>query len=413
MTLEKLEEKEYEEFAKKHRYANFIQNTLFGELKKKNRWDYVILGVKENNKIIAGVLLLIKEIKFGKKMFYAPRGYLLDYDNLEFFKEFDNEVVKYVKKHGGIVLKIDPYIVKVERDKNANVVEGGLNNNHFIDFLKSIGYKKTKEMPLQAQWMYRINIKNKTYDEIMKDMTSKTRQMIRKNEKNGVVIREGNYDDLGEFLDIFEKTSNRRNFMTRELKYYQDMYNAYSKGNHFKLVFADIDIKGKLTNLENDKKEIYSFLNKVKKDKEKNINKVSDKKVEEKEKELSTLNDRIKHYEEMLKKYGERKTISGIIYINYGKEVLSFIGGVYEEFMEYQPFYTIHYEMIKYAIDNKYDYYNFYGISGDFNPKSSMYGVYQFKRGFGGEVVELIGEYDKKISPLYYLYKLVYKLYRK
>ena len=41
-----------------------------------------------------------------------------------------------------------------------------------------------------------------------------------------------------------------------------------------------------------------------------------------------------------------------------------------------------------------------------------MYGVYQFKRGFGGQVVELIGEYDKKISPIYPLYKGAIKAYQ-
>ena len=70
--------------------------------------------------------------------------------------------------------------------------------------------------------------------------------------------------------------------------------------------------------------------------------------------------------------------------------------------------------MIKYAIENGFEYYNFYGISSDLTPKDPMYGVYLFKKGFGGEVVELIGEYDLKIdSFFYYIYKISYSVVHK
>ena len=45
-----------------------------------------------------------------------------------------------------------------------------------------------------------------------------------------------------------------------------------------------------------------------------------------------------------------------------------------------------------FAADNGYKRYNFYGIQDVFNPKGKDYGVYEFKKGFGGYVEELIGE---------------------
>ena len=44
--------------------------------------------------------------------------------------------------------------------------------------------------------------------------------------------------------------------------------------------------------------------------------------------------------------------------------------------------------MINYAIENNYERYNFYGISRDLND-----GVYQFKKGFNGYIMETIGTY--------------------
>ena len=52
-------------------------------------------------------------------------------------------------------------------------------------------------------------------------------------------------------------------------------------------------------------------------------------------------------------------------------------------------------------------YVNFYGISGVFDPKDKNYGMYEFKRGFGGNVVELIGEFTYPVSYWYYIYMLL------
>ena len=105
--------------------------------------------------------------------------------------------------------------------------------------------------------------------------------------------------------------------------------------------------------------------------------------------------------------------LGGILFLIYGNEVLSLVGGSYSKFMEFQSAYTVHFAGMKYAIENGYDRYNFYGITGDFREENPLFGLYSFKRDFGGQVVELIGEFDLIISkPLYYLYKVSYALYR-
>ena len=80
--------------------------------------------------------------------------------------------------------------------------------------------------------------------------------------------------------------------------------------------------------------------------------------------------------------------------------------------MQFQSAYTIHYAGIKYAIDHGYKRYNFYGITGDFRKENPLYGLYLFKKSFGGHVVELIGEYDLIVSKFWYhMYKVAFKLY--
>lgn len=98
----------------------------------------------------------------------------------------------------------------------------------------------------------------------------------------------------------------------------------------------------------------------------------------------------------------------------HGKEVLSLFGGAYSKYMELLSPYTTNYEMIKYAVENGYEKYNFYGIDGHYDDKKSeLYGLYDFKRGFGGVVEEYIGEFNLVLSkPLYLAYEAALKVYK-
>ena len=75
--------------------------------------------------------------------------------------------------------------------------------------------------------------------------------------------------------------------------------------------------------------------------------------------------------------------------------------------------YKIQMEMIGYTKELGIALYDFGGISGDFKPKSKNYGVYEFKRGFGGYVVEYIGEFDLILNFIgYNVYDKGYDVYR-
>ena len=148
----------------------------------------------------------------------------------------------------------------------------------------------------------------------------------------------------------------------------------------------------------------------------KNINiEKSLKKIKELEETNNRLEKKVNHYKEIVENDGDIITLGGIIYMIYNQEILSLFGGSYDKYMEFLSFYTIHFEMMKYALNNGYTKYNFYGISGNFeNKNDELYGIYDFKRGFGGHVEEYIGEFDLIINPLFYiLYKYGFKLYKK
>lgn len=422
MELVELSEKEFEKFASKHPQANFYQTKEWGHLKETNHWNMHLLGLKDNKKIIAGGLLLSKKLIGKKRMFYSPRGFLIDYNNYEILKIFTQELKQYVKKHRGIFVKIDPNIMYQQRDLYGNIVENGENNYKAYKNLIKLGYRhlgfNLMQEELQPRWVFITKTKNTTVEEVMKKMDPKTRQILRRNERNLIKCREIDYDELPVFKNIMQHTGDRREFIDRPLSYYQNMYKYLHDSGILKILLAEIDANELIEKLNNDCVELNNEYDDRKNKYENNIIKMNQKKYEQKQKETLEQIDRAKNKIEEINKlkeqYGEIITLGGILFLIYGKEVVSLVGGSYKDLMEFQSAYNLHFEMLKYAIEHNYDRYNFYGITGDFSEKNPLYGLYSFKRDFGGEVVELIGEFDLIINtPLYYLYKIAFACYHK
>ena len=423
MKLVKLNKKEFKKFADNHDQITFHQTEEWANLKKRNNWNAHYLGLKEQDKIIAGALLLSKEIPFiKKKMFYSPRGFLIDYTDKEVLKTFTNEIKKYLKNEKGIFLKIDPFLEYQEHDNNGEVVKNGYNNKIAMENLKNLGYKffgfNLMQDTLQPRWMHVIETNNKSLEDVLKDMESKTRHILRKNEKCGITTREITRDELPIFKDIMSHTSDRREFIDRPLSYYEAMWDNLHDSGILKILIAEIDFEKYAQNtkneLENHKKELKERINKYKN----NILKMNEKKYnssnKQNEEAIKRLESQLKKINELQKEYRKKEILGGILFLIYGNEVLSLYGGSNEKLMQFQSAYTVHFEGIKMAVEKNFKRYNFYGITGDFNKENPLYGLYLFKKSFGGHVVELIGEYDLIISKFWYnTYTIAFKAYHK
>ena len=423
MKLVNLSKEEFKKFADNHEQITFHQTEEWANLKKVNNWKAYYVGLQDKKKIIAGALLLAKTLPIiKKKMFYSPRGFLIDYTNKELLEEFTIELKKFIKKENGIFVKIDPFVEYQEHDNNGEIVEDGYNNKVAVDNLKSLGYKffgfNLMQDTLQPRWMHVIETKNKTLDDVMKDMESKTRQILRKNEKCGITTREITRDELPIFKDIMKHTSDRREFVDRPLSYYEAMWDALHDSGILKILIAEIDFDLYEKNTREEKEEHEKDLKDRIYKKEKNILKMNDKKYEASNKQdkeaINRLEKQLDKIKELKKEYGSKEILGGILFLIYGNVVLSLHGGSHAKLMQFQSAYTIHFAGVKMAVENNYNRYNFYGITGDFRKENPLYGLYLFKKSFGGHVVELIGEYDLVVSKFWYTaYNLAFNTYHK
>ena len=415
MTFTELTEKEFISFSSNYPDSMFFQSPYWIKVKETNGWKGKIVGLKDKNKkIVAATVLLIKRLGIVKKnMVYAPRGFLLDYSNYELLEEFTSELKKYLKKNKALFLKINPYVKYQERDTDGEVV-GNNKNDDLVKELKKLGFKHQgfyikmdEKKDLEPRWLSVLNLENKDLDQLFKDMRATTRWSIRNSEKNCLRIIECNREDLKEFKALMKHTASRREFVDRPLSYYENLYDVLSPKDMVKVLLVEINFKELLEKTLKEQEELLSKIDKIKDNPRKSGE------LKELSAQVAPLEKRIEDLKTHKENCGDKKIIAGGLYMLYGRQLVYLFGASYKEYMKYNSQYLLQWEMIKYAKEHNYQTFNFYGIDGDFHRSSKNYGLFDFKRGFNADVVELIGEFDLILNkPMYLMYNVAFKSYK-
>ncbi len=331
-------EQEYTEFLESHERCNFQQSLEWGKVKT-NWIKEVVLAEDENHKIIGSICVWIRKMPIFGNMMYSSRGPVCDIHDKKVLEQLTDGIKELGKKYNAFVLRIEPDIKKDDQE--------------FRKIVEEIGYKikddaKDFKDEIQPRFVFRLDIKGKTEDEVLAGCHQKTRYNIRLAKRKGVVVKEGTREDLKDFHKIMIETGSRDGFIIRSLDYFEKMYDELAP-KHMKLLMA----------------------------------------------------------------YYEDKPISGIIPIMYGNKTWYLYGASSNQHRNLMPNYLLQWEMIRQAIQNKCDIYDFRGVSGVVDETHPQYGLYRFKKGFGAEFTEFIGEVYWPFKPLTYkLYKIAEKTFR-
>ena len=116
-----IEKERYEGFVKSNVKSHFLQSYAWGEFSSvaKGLTPHYV-GVTENDKLIATALLLQKKLPLGYSYFYCPRGFVVDYYDINTLRFLTEEIKKYTKKYKSIFTKIDPDIIWSLKDNDYN-----------------------------------------------------------------------------------------------------------------------------------------------------------------------------------------------------------------------------------------------------------------------------------------------------
>ena len=415
MKFVELNEIEYSNFQQKHRYNTFLNSIDTYHLEQLENLDCKLVGLKEQDEVLCAALIIKYPMMKKFSFYYAPRGILVDYENKELLKTFAKELKKYMKAQGAIQFVIDPYVLYKERDADGNEVEGGFNNESILNALQEAGFihqgfSTGYDQNMQTiRWMYSTYLEGYTEQSLWKALHQQTRWSINRTLKYKMQIKELSKDELDVFVDIMNQTGQRRGFDIRGKAFYEHQMEAY--GDRLKLKLAYIDTNLLRSFLEEEYKQNLKENEEID---QKLLEVPNSKKFNKKKKVILEALDiskkRFAEVDELEKNYGTYIPMAASMFIYDKDEVIYLTSGAYEQFRDYYASYAIQWHVIQEAMAMGYKKYNFYGISGVFDPNDENYGVYAFKRGFPGKVEELLGDFVLVINPmLYKLYKTLKK----
>ena len=407
MKIVALTKEEFDEFAYRHKYSTYYQTSAYAETSRYDGLNTFYIGFVENGNLIGATLFLHKNIYLYYKYAYAPRGFLIDYTDQKLVKNVTMGLIDLLKKQHYAFIKIDPPVICSERDRHGNIIYFSNTVNFILDTLKQNryihqGFNKYFEN-YKPRLVSFVNLKDdiKTlYSKIDKN----TKEIIDMSLNSGVEIvidPSGNIDELYKFTSFKNKKRRKR--------YYQGLYNNFSKNNAIDIFFINVNTDKYITNMKNmyDKELINneelarrvqdtSIRGKLKQE-------IIDKKMES-DKNLNFYKNELVYATNLSKNYPDYIRIGAAFTIKHNHGVELIIDSYYEEYLKFNPRYVLIWELIKKYKNEGFMYINLNAVVGDFNKENlGKYSTLNnIKLSFNSTVMEYIGEFDLVINERIY-----------
>ena len=411
MKFVNLSSEEFDQFTSEN-FSHYTQSSIHFDNRNKMKGDVHLVGVKdEDDKVIAGCLLTeARSLKFFK-YFYTHRGPVMDYNNQSLVRFFFKSLTDYLKKRNCLYVLVDPYLLENLRNADGEIIES-FDNRPFIKTMEDLGYKHQGytvgyDTMSQIRWLSVLDLKDKTEDQLLKEMDYQTRRNIKKTYEMGVQVKTLPIEETDTFFELFQMAEEKHGFKFREKDYFEEMQNIYNNNSALKLAY--IDLKKYLDQLNNKKLVLNEQIDEIKAKLKDNPNSKKNKnKYQELNKQLTSNQKHITKTENLIKSDGDVLHLASAYYIWNKDEVYYLSSGSNPKYNQFMGAYRLQWDMIKFALNNNIPRYNFYGITGDFSENAEDYGVQQFKKGFNAHVEEYVGDFIKPIRPIFHkVYKLL------
>lgn len=341
---------------------HFLQTYEWGQVKAKYGWipyyavwtddgKFTVSQTTDHLSLItdhclAAALILKRQILsrgFAARLsiLYAPKGPLMDWKDEPLRTRVLNDLQSFAKKQGAIFLKLDPDVVLAHGVPHSE--EDVLDNSGqaVMSDLKRRGWVYSSD---QIQFRNSVLVDlTSTEDEILMRMKPKTRYNVRLAGKKGVTVRVGTIDDLSMLYKMYAETSVRDGFVIRNEDYYMTVWKLFMQ---------------------------------------------------------STVHGQPSTVPLIAEVDGE--AVAAIFLFMFAGRGYYVYGMSRNAHREKMPTYLLQWEAMKYAKANGCTAYDLWGAPEVFDESDSMWGVYRFKEGLGGEVVRTLGAYDFAPNKLWY-----------
>jgi peptidoglycan pentaglycine glycine transferase (the first glycine) len=178
-------------------------------------------------------------------------------------------------------------------------------------------------------------------EDLLAAMKSKWRYNIRLAERKGVVIGQGTSQDIATFYRMYAETAVRDHFLIRPEAYYRQVWQQFLEAGRAEMLLASV----------------------------------------------------------------QGKVVAGLILFIFDRTAWYLYGASTGQHRRLMPNYLLQWAAMGRAKARGCTHYDMWGAPDVFDETDGMWGVYRFKRGFGGQVVQGLGAFDYPVNrPLYWAF---------
>jgi len=401
MKIINLTEIQFDEYSKNHILHTYYQTSAYGNLMINQGYNANYLGFIENNQLIGASLILSKNLTRRFTYAYAPRGFLIDYTNIQHIQEITKALTKTPILENCAFIKIDPPVIDYKRNKDGKIIARAKISSHnnliqsgYTHFGNNLYFET-----LKPRWNAILTIKNKDIENLKSTFDKQTRNKINKATKRALEIKQLAPQELEKFYKFVAKKH------YRNINYYANMQAAFRE--NFEIYNVVINTKKYLEAIQKIYADALTKNDELNqrlqsgKTKGTDMRRVLSTKMES-DRILSIYSKELKIATNLLGKYPDNLEISTMAIIKSNKRIQMVIEGYNPNFKILYPTFLLKTYIIEKYIKQGYEIFDFNAITGDFTPNNKYKGLNEMKLGFNADVTEYIGEYDLVINKAGY-----------
>lgn len=405
MYIKELTNQEFNMFTDNFFMSSIYQTSEYGFIMNTQNYNTIFLGLIDGNKILAATLILIEKNQMFKYA-YAPKGFLIDYNDKFLVEEFTKQIKEYLNKKKVIAIKINPMIVKSSYDYVTGITHINPNFEEQIEFLKSLGFYHLGFNNLFESFKPRFDAiidLNKPITTLFGNMNKNFKNKVKSADKNGVIIVKANDSEIDY---LYNEVKNK---YPRDKKYFEDVLYFFKKRNMIDYYYAKLDTNAYLINVQKRYQKQMEICNKINNKLFKNVGKSNNKLINNKiyeENKLNEIKNELIYATKLLKEEPSGIVIATMLITKYRDEVYIFMDGYNKDFKKINAKHLMTWKLIERYSKEKYKRFNLGGMTNP-NIKNDKYkGLNEFKLSFNARCIEYIGDLELITSPaLYALYR--------
>ena len=377
----------FDEFAKRSDIAHYSKTSPFIAFKYPEYRKGVLVGMEnEQGELVASAVVLQKTCRAPiMKFSYVQYGFNLDISDRALIAEFAKALADYAKNSGSAFLRIDPNITRIQHEKDGRITENGFDHEYVTEILKEQGYTHLGyNYGYSGNWMSRF-----TYClDLDRDLKTIRKGIKRyntyhkKNEERLVTVRRASMEELPVLLKSQKELSEKLGFKPKDLSYFQKLWKAY--GDDVYYYIASVNYTESLRALKQKAEELKDYGKKLK----------DENKIAKNDQEISALEKEIAEISASPLNDGQEHFLGAKFIIRQDTHAWNVNMYTTKTFLNYRGAFALHDYAIAHMHELGVKTYDFEGISGSMDPKDEYYGQTDFKKSFGGDYLEFLGEFD-------------------